>query len=603
MRDLLNPPASVGTVLLSNLACRARRSLDGDWRAIVDPYDTGYVDILTRRNRQGFFRDHKPRHPGDRVEYDFDTSMTLQVPGDWNTQDPTLLYYEGTVWYRTIFEGETSGHEAPGPGSRTFLSFQGANHTTRVFLDGEELATHVGGFGPFAVEVTGRVGPGSHSLVVQVNNRREPDRVPAMRSDWWNFGGLHRSVELVTVPATFLRDAWVAMAPDGTLVAEATVDGPEPEGDEASVELELVGSDRVVTLDPVGDGRWTARFEADVARWHLGRPVLHQVRWRCRAGGAGGDVDSFDDEVGFRTVRVDGNRILVNDEAVYLRGISIHGEGPSGGRRASGPDDAATLLDWAQELGANFVRLAHYQHDEHMVREADRRGLLAWCELPVYWNIAWDEPRVLDNALAQADELVIRDRSRASVVLWSVANETLPGEGRHEFLSALVDRVRALDDTRLVTGALITLPTGGLDFVTDDEFGSILDVVAINQYLGWYYGERDQIPDATFATPWGKPIIFSELGAGARAGRHGSDDEIWTEEFQAATYRAQLAMVARQEDCVGLSPWILKDFRTPLRVLPGIQDGYNRKGLVSEEGERKLAFDVLAEAYRDLGST
>ncbi|MEL6981400.1 MAG: beta-glucuronidase, partial [Actinomycetota bacterium] len=103
-------------------------------------------------------------------------------------------------------------------------------------------------------------------------------------------------------------------------------------------------------------------------------------------------------------------------------------------------------------------------------------------------------------------------------------------------------------------------------------------------------------------TPWGKPIIFSELGAGARHGRHGDEGEIWTEEFQAAIYRAQLAMIAQQPDCVGLSPWILKDFRTPLRVLPGIQDGYNRKGLVSEEGERKLAFDVLADAYARMAS-
>ncbi len=605
MRDLLNPSASSGTVLLSNVPCRQRRSLDGRWRFIVDPYDLGYVDILTRRNRQGFYRDHKPRHKGDRIEYDFDWSDELVVPGDWNTQDPTLHYYEGTVWYRTTVQVDAVD-PATDPTNRTFVHVGAANHTARVFLDGEELGCHVGGYGPFAVEVTGRLTPGTHSLVIQVNNRREPDRVPAMRSDWWNFGGLHRSVDLVTVPRVFLRDAWVTMDADGSLVAGATVDAGDPTTDAATtadVTLELVDSGLTVMLDPVVDrpGEFAARFEADVERWHPGRPVLHRVRWRCATGQAGGgDVDTFDDDVGFRTVAVDGNRILVNGEPTFLRGISIHGEGPSGGRRANGPEDASTLLDWAADLGANFVRLAHYQHDEHMVREADRRGLLAWCELPVYWNIAWDDPRVLGNALAQAEELVVRDRSRAAVALWSVANETLPGEGRHEFLAALVDRVRELDPTRLVSGALITLPTGGLDFTADDEFGSILDVVAINQYLGWYYGERDEIPSATFTTPWRKPILFSELGAGAKHGLRGDEDEIWTEEFQAAVYRAQLEMIGRQPDCAGLSPWILKDFRTPLRVLPQVQDGYNRKGLVSEEGERKLAFDVLAEAYRQM---
>ena len=106
--------------------------------------------------------------------------------------------------------------------------------------------------------------------------------------------------------------------------------------------------------------------------------------------------------------------------------------------------------------------------------------------------------------------------------------------------------------------------------------------------------------ETTWSSDFGKPIIFSELGAGAKYGQHGDDDEIWTEEFQAAVYRAQIEMIARQDDCAGLSPWILKDFRTPVRVLPGIQDGYNRKGLVNEEGERKLAFDVLADWYATL---
>ncbi len=596
MGELLNPSASHGTVLLTNILGRSRRSLDGRWRVIIDPYDLGYVDILNRRNRQGYFRDFKPRGPGDRVEYDFDRSLELSVPGDWNTQDPTLLYYEGTVWYRTLFDVAT-----PEQG-RTFLSFGAANHTTRVFLDGDELCTHVGGFGPFATEVTGRVGAGRHSLVVQVNNRREPDRVPAMRSDWWNFGGLTRSVDLVGVPDTFLRDAWLTMAPDGRLIGGATVDGSL----DAVATVELVDHGVTVELEPVpvdsgggageaGGGQRSVELDLLIERWHPGRPVLHRVRWRC-------GVDSVDDEIGFRTVRTEGTEILVNERPTFLKGIAIHGEGPSGGRRAHGPADAEALLGWASDLGANFVRLGHYQHDEHMVRAADRRGLLAWCELPVYWSIAYGDERVLGNALAQMDELVIRDRSRASIVLWSVANETLPGEGRLPFLSALVDRARALDPTRLTTAALITLPSGDLDFDVDDELGAVVDVVAINQYLGWYYGERDDIPSATFSTPYGKPIIFSELGAGAKHGRHGSEDEVWTEEHQAAVYRAQLAMVARQPECAGLSPWILKDFRTPLRVLPGVQDGYNRKGLVSEEGDRKLAFAVLRDYYRTLDS-
>ena len=586
LQELLIPSASEHTVLLTNVLCRERRSLNGPWKAIIDPYDTGYVNILGAVNRRGFHRDHKPRSPSDRVEYDFDTSMELTVPGDWNTQDPSLLYYEGTVWLRTTFEG---GIEF----DRSFLNFGAANHTARVFLDGVHLGTHVGGFGQFAFEVTDLVGPGEHSLVVQVNNRREATRIPAMRSDWWNFGGITRSVDLVSVPETFLRDAWVTMAPDGSLVGGATVDGPP-----AHVTLELpdLGVE-LATTEPNGEGQvdlsLSAAAAATIERWNPGRPLLHQVRWTC-----GSDV--ITDEVGFRTVRTEGTQILVNDEPTFLRGISLHAEGPTGGRRARGADDAETLLGWAVELGANFVRLAHYQHDEFMVKEADRRGLLVWTELPVYWGIAFDDEAVLANGLAQADELVIRDRSRASVVLLSVANETLPGDDRLRFLTGLVDRVRSLDATRLTTAALLTLPSADPEVHVTDELGAAIDVVAINQYLGWYYGERDTIAETRFTTAFGKPIIFSELGAGAKHGQHGTADEIWTEEFQAAVYEAQIAMVRGQNECAGLSPWILKDFRTPLRVLPGVQDGYNRKGLVSEEGEPKLAFSILRDFYREI---
>ncbi len=590
-----------GVTLLTNLPARRAAgqvvSLDGTWRAIIDPYQSGLVDIMGERNRRGYFRDFSPRHPGDRVEYDFDTSLELTVPGDWNTQHPELLYYEGTVWYRRHIDVD----EPEDPSSRSFLSFGAANHTTRVFLDGEELAVHVGGFGPFAVEVTGRLHPGRHSLVVMVDATRQPDRIPAMRSDWWNFGGLTRSVELVTVAETFLRDAWITMAPDGSLVGGVTVDG----GDPATVTVTLPDLDlsTTVEVDPDAAAGTVTRFEIDpgttvIERWHPGRPVLTDVRFGLTHRAGGHVVDEVVDQVGFRTVTVDGTTILVNGEPTFLRGISLHAEGPTGGRRASGHDDAATLLGWAEDLGANFVRLAHYQHDEAMVRECDRRGLLAWCELPVYWGIAFDDDEVLANGLDQADELVVRDRSRASVILWSAANETLPGDDRQRFIGTLLDRFRSLDPTRLVTAALLTIPSNDPAVHIDDPLGDHVDVIGVNQYLGWYYGERSTIADVRWTSAFGKPIVFSELGAGAKAGLHGTADEIWTEEFQAAVYQAQLAMIDAQTECAGLSPWILKDFRTPLRVLPGIQDGYNRKGLVSEEGERKLAFDVVEAYYR-----
>ena len=575
---------------MSNVLQRACISLDGEWNVIVDPYEMGYVGILEQRNDRGFFRDHSPRHRGDRVEYDFDTSPTLTVPGDWNTQAERLHYYEGTVWYRrkiVVAEDQVAT-------GRVFLHIGAANQTSRVFLDGRELATHVGGFGPYAVELTGDLGAGEHSLIIQVDNRRERDRIPAMRSDWWNFGGLTRSVDLVFVPDTFLRHAWITMAPDGRVVGGVEVDGADE-----PIRLRIPELDVDTVLATSDDGRFELDIEPE--RWHPGRPRLYSVEWTC-----GHDV--VVDRVGFRTIETDGTKILVNGEVTFLRGISMHAEAMSGGRRSHGAQDAAEMFDAAERLGVNFVRLAHYQHDEHMVREADRRGMLTWCELPVYWGIAFDQPHVLENAREQLDELVTRDRCRASVIFWSVANETMPSPERTDFLTDLVERARGLDPTRLVSAALLTLPTDAQEHHVDDPLGAVVDVVAVNQYLGWYYGQRDAIANTRWSTPFDKPIVFTEMGAGAKAGHHGDDGQIWTEEFQAAVYAAHVQMVeANRSDTgggavAGMSPWILKDFRAPVRVLPGIQDGYNRKGLVSEEGEPKLAFEVLRSFYAEIAS-
>lgn len=193
------------------------------------------------------------------------------------------------------------------------------------------------------------------------------------------------------------------------------------------------------------------------------------------------------------------------------------------------------------------------------------------------------------------------------MIFWSVADETLPSPERTAFLTTLTVTARELDPTRLISAAMLTLPTGELDHLIDDPLGAAVDVIAINQYLGWSYGDRETIPEATWGSIFGKPIVFTEMGGGAKAGHHGDEGEIWTEEYQAALYRAQIETVKANRtsnggEVAGLSPWILKDFRAPVRVLPGMQDGYNRKGLVSEESERKRAFGVLPSYYEEVAN-
>jgi beta-glucuronidase len=302
--------------------------------------------------------------------------------------------------------------------------------------------------------------------------------------------------------------------------------------------------------------------------------------------------------MGFRTIETRGTQILLNGKPVFLRGISIHAEAPYRTGRAYSVKDAETLLGWAKELGCNFVRLAHYPHDETMLRAADRMGLMVWSENPVYWALQFDNPKVQAKAEQQLEEEIDTSRNHAAIVLWSMANETPNTPARTQFIATLAERARGLDGTRLITAALLVRAQGTTKIV-DDPLGKALDVVGVNEYIGWY----EEHPETADVTQWDihydKPLIVSEFGADARAGLHGGENERWTEEYQANVYRHQLPMLNKIPQLRGMSPWLLMDFRSPNRPLSGIQDEFNRKGLISEQGQKKKAFYVLQKAYED----
>jgi beta-glucuronidase len=588
--------------LVTWLGCRQSTSLDGEWNTIVDPYDAGYRDIFGNRARDGWFLDRKPRTPYDRVEYNFDASPTLSVPGDWSSQREDLHWYEGIVWYRRRIDVPTV------EGRRQILHVGAANRRTRVFCNGEELATHTGGHGPFCVELTGKL-KGDDSLILQVDATRTRDGVPGMRTDWWNHGGITGHVQVLDVPATFIRDAVVQLAPGqpNVLRAHIWLDGPEA----ADAEIRLRVADLEVDRRFATNADGFAEIDLDLP---LGAPSWSPDNPRVVAVVVTSPHDEIHDSIGLRTIAVEGTAIVLNGEPVFLRGISLHDEAPDRPGRCTTDADARTLLGWAKDLGCNFVRLAHYQHPEAMVRLCDELGFLVWAEIPVYWGIDMENEATLTDARSQITELVVRDRNRASVILWSVANETLPGDERNAFLRTLIAEVRVLDPSRLVTAALFAHPAGmdlagafaapggqspDAPWAIDDPLGADLDVLGVNEYLGWYYGDRSAMRRIEWQSPWGKPLVISEMGADAQAGRRGDDMERWTEEFQAAVYVAQLEMISRIPFLAGVAPWILKDFRTPLRPLPGVLDGWNRKGLVSNDSERKLAFTVLREFYEN----
>jgi beta-glucuronidase len=278
-----------------------------------------------------------------------------------------------------------------------------------------------------------------------------------------------------------------------------------------------------------------------------------------------------------------------------LRGICLHEE--LNGRRANTEADAITLLTYAKELGCNFVRLAHYPHNEYMLRMADKMGLMVWEEIPVYWSIDFNNEATYNNAKNQLAEVIARDKNRACVIIWSMANETPLTDARNTFLLNLVNFTKTLDTTRLLSAALLTRSENGVGII-DDKIGEYLDIVAFNQYTGWYGGDLKTAPDTKWSTPYNKPVVVSEFGGSAKQGLHGAKEERWNEEYQEYLYQQNLLMIERIPKLRGLSPWILTDFRSPRRLLPGVQDGFNRKGLISDEGKKKKAFFTLQDFYK-----
>ncbi|HWY71196.1 MAG TPA: glycoside hydrolase family 2 TIM barrel-domain containing protein [Terriglobales bacterium] len=570
--------------LLVDVDHRQQISLDGDWHAIVDPYGSGLYDFHGKLRNNGYFKNEKQASNG-LVEYDFAKSSTLRVPGDWNTQRESLFFYEGPLWY----EREFTYHRVSG--RRLFFHVGSANYLSYVWVNGQKACEHEGGFTPFDCEITNDVHDGNNFAVIAVDNTRHADGVPTLQTDWWNYGGLTRDVSLVEVPGTFIDDYSLQLKRGTKTELEGWVhiDSASPG---ATVTLAIPEQKLTQTSTIQDDGR--ARFEfhaGNLELWSPEHPKLYRVQ--IRSG-----QDSLEDEVGFRTIEVRGTQILLNGTPIFLRGVCIHAEAPQRTGRAYSDEDAKTLLGWVKELGANYARLAHYPHDERMTRLADRMGILIWSEIPVYWAVEFDNPAVLAKAQQQLMEMIRRDRNKASVILWSMANETPNNPTRTQFLQTLAARAHVEDPTRLVTAALL-VRTEGMKKIVDDPLGTALDVIGVNEYIGWYEHKPEDADRTEWDIHYEKPTIVSEFGGDAKYGLHGSKDERWTEEYQANIYQHQLVMLNRISKLRGMTPWILMDFRSPRRPLPGIQDYFNRKGLISEQGQKKKAFFVLQKAYTE----
>jgi len=634
--------------LLTNVYDREISSLNGNWEVVIDEPGMSWNYITAG----DFVTDqHQPVSGMELIERSFDKSRQLKVPGDWNSQDPTLDRYRGKVVYHKSLPLDKDSDQ------RYFLHFGGANYMTDLFVNGQHVGRHEGGYTAFNFEVTDTLRDGDNTIIVRVDAFLDDSSIPTMRtSDFWKYGGITRDVHLVSLPETHVSQYHVYLADRERGEIRGWV---QLDGDSANESVTLTIPEAGIELQGKTDKSGRVEFvaTADLDLWSPASPTLYDVTIAA-------DDSQVSDRIGFRSIETDGLKILLNGEAIKLHGISMHEETVLRTGVANTRADAEAQFALIKEMGANFVRLSHYPHNEHTVKLADELGLMLWSEVPIVSLIDWTNGHTLKVARAQIADNVNRDLNRASIIMWSVANETFPkSEPRLDFLKALRATAKSLDKSdRLIAAALIGNPreeftevikhlievmltrselglvdkakVGGMllalkakdtlegvessDEITvmiDDPLGEVVDIVGYNEYFGWYYSGliakelgvdtlavREALfaimPDVRFENSFGKPMIISEFGAGAKKGLYSDKATIWSEEYQAKVYKEQFNMLEKSEYVQGMSPWILKDFRSHLRELNGIQGTYNRKGVVSETGEKKKAFFVMQDYYR-----
>lgn len=569
--------------LLVNVYGRQYTLLNGKWNAIIDPYQQG--------RKTAIYRNRALKDKADFKEYAFEGGLRLNVPSDWNSQIPELKYYEGTMWYARKFEINKKSDE------NLFLYFGAVNYRCRVYLNGTLIGSHEGGFTPFQFNVTNVVKEGGNFLAVEVDNTRTADAIPALSFDWWNYGGITRDVMLVHTPKNYIRDYFIQLDKYDSDRVHAEVQlSAQNAGQLVKIEIpELKIANKVFT-DGTGLAKATFRVR-NLERWSPQAPKLYQVI-------VSSEVDEVKENIGFRNLYVKNTQIYLNDSPVFMKSIGLHEEISQRQGRAYSEQDAIALLSEAKGLGVNMIRLAHYPQNEYIVRLAEQMGLMLWEEIPVWQGIDFKDSSTRLKAQRMYTEMLLRDRNRCALSFWGVANETAPSESRNAFLKSLVELCHKMDTTRLITAAfdLPKLNSETNAFEMEDDFIENLDVVSINKYMGWYHRWPMSPSEIRWNVALDKPLIFSEFGGEALYGQSGDSTvtSSWSEEYQEKLYKDNLEMFKYIPNLAGISPWVLFDFRSPYRFHPTNQEGWNRKGLISDQGYRKKAWYVMKEYYESI---
>lgn len=544
----------------------------------------------------------------------FADGLPIAIPGSWNEQlaEAGLMNYVGPVWLQRRVQIPL--HAAS---RAAVLHFGSADYSAELFWNGASIGHSGPAKLPFTLDLGAHASPGEVGLLVlRVDNRlpqhgptqrvgredyeregRPKDEYwPAVRFDFFPFGGINRPLHLCLLPASRLeaieiRTGWstagasleIGAQANAPLRWRASLDGNALAG-------EFAGSTR-------------AQFALPQAEpWSPQGPRLYDLAIEL-LDSAGAACDRVDCRIGFRSAAVDGNRLLLNGQPVTLQGFGKHEDSPIAGAGVNLPFLVKDfqLLTW---VGANSVRTSHYPYDESFLDLADETGLLV---IPEIFSINLDFRRVgpddLKAHLEAMTALIARDGWRASVIAWSLTNE--PGylgektyaEASRPYWRTVFAAARAADPTRPLTGANVQY--AGLD----DPLFEESDFLSINRYFGWYTepGQLDRAADRLRETldvlgqRHAKPLFISEFGADAVAGMHATTDQMWTEEYQADLIARYWEVITGHPDCIGGHVWNFADFRTAQH---GRRVVFNHKGVFTRTRDPKRAAFVLRQLWK-----
>jgi beta-glucuronidase len=462
------------------------------------------------------------------------------------------------------------------------------NYLAKVYLNEEEIGNHEGGFTPFQFEITDKVKEGLNTLVVWVNNKRSNDGIPAEGYDWLNYGGITRNVDLIETPRDYIEDYFIQLKKGSLNEVEGWIKlNGQKKRQKISISIPELRKDYTFKTD--ANGYAAINFKADFELWSPQIPRLYDLIIES-------ETDKITDRIGFRNIEVNGNKIVLNGRPIFLKGINIHEENPYTGSRATCKDDDKILLEWAKELGCNMVRLAHYPHNEDMVRMAEEMGLMVWSEIPVYQNIDFNNPGTVATMNHMLKEMITRDKNRCGIIVWSVSNETWSSTARDQANIDMVEICHEMDPTKLVSAAISNQSYQNNSFNVWDTLVCHLDIISVNEYLGWYVPWQGDPSDVKWKLVCDKPLFISEFGGEAHYGsNHGPKNMAasWSEEYQEQIYRDQIEMFGVTPNLCGVCPWLLVDYRSPGRMHPVYQGGWNRKGLISDKGDKKKAWYIM----------